>query len=72
MAVLLRIGHFQKSRYAFSPMVENRLPFFSEKIFFHEIKKIIEVCLGAFQKAPKQVPTPKIRGDRSKKPKGEQ
>ena len=72
MAVLLRIEHFRKSRYAFSPMVENRLPFLLENIFFHEIKKSIELCLLAFQKAQKQIPTPKIRGARSKKPRGEQ
>ena len=53
-------------------MIENRPPFFSEKIFFREIKKFIELCNLAFQNAQKQVPTPKIRKVRYKKPRGEQ
>ena len=62
----------QETLYAKTLMVENRSAFFSEKIFFHEIKKFIEPCHLAFQKAQKQIPTPKIRKVRSKKPRGEQ
>ena len=62
----------QETLYAKTLMVENPSAFFSEKTFFHEIKKFIEPCHLAFQKAQKQIPTRKIRKVRSKKPRGEQ